>query len=99
MKVRTILEKIAVEPLMELKTTESGMKVTGTSFYKDNIRGKVISVGDGKPDEPMQVEVGDVVWFSKHVGTKLNIERDLSKPKKEVIIIQQREVVFIDDEQ
>jgi chaperonin GroES len=38
------------------------------------MRGKIIAVGNGKPDEPMTVKVGDTVLYGKYAGTELSID-------------------------
>jgi len=38
------------------------------------MRGKIIAVGNGKPEEPMTVKVGDTVLYGKYAGTELTIE-------------------------
>ena len=41
---------------------------------KINSNGKIIAVGNGKPDEPMTVKVGDTVLYGKYAGTELSID-------------------------
>ena len=36
--------------------------------------GKVIAVGNGKKDEPMELKVGDEVLYGKYSGTEINVD-------------------------
>lgn len=38
------------------------------------MRGRIVAVGNGKPDEPMTVKVGDTVLYGKYAGTELNVD-------------------------
>jgi len=38
------------------------------------MRGKIVAVGNGKPDEPLTVKAGDTVLYGKYAGTEINID-------------------------
>ena len=38
------------------------------------MRGTVVAVGNGKPDEPMTVKAGDTVLYGKYAGTEISID-------------------------
>ena len=69
-------DRIVVQPLEAEQTTASGLVIPDTAKEKPQ-EGKVIAVGPGRFDEagtkrvPMDVKVGDVVLYSKYVGTEV----------------------------
>ena len=38
------------------------------------LKGKIIAAGNGKPDEPMTVKVGDEVLFGQYSGTEIKLD-------------------------
>ncbi len=68
-----------LEAVEEAKTTKSGIVLPETAEKEKPIRGKVIAVGPGKPNEsgavqPMSVKVGDTVLFKKYGPDEIEIE-------------------------
>jgi chaperonin GroES len=53
--------------------TSGGIIIPDTAKEKP-MRGKVVAVGNGKPDEPMTVKVGDTVLYGKYAGTEINVD-------------------------
>ena len=96
MKLQGVLDKVVIKPEVKDKITSSGINISQSDFYKKNTKGTVVSVGNGKLDEPMQIEVGDVVWFSKLIGISIDVEKDITKPKDEYVIVPQRDIIFIE---
>tara|TARA_B110000211_G_C13977335_1_gene507755 strand:+ start:321 stop:599 length:279 start_codon:yes stop_codon:yes gene_type:complete len=50
--------------------TASGIYIPDTAKEKPQ-KGKVVAVGEGKKDEPLNVKVGDTVLYGKYAGTEL----------------------------
>ena len=88
MAIKSILNKIIVEPVEAETKTASGIIIPDSAQEKPN-RGKVIATGNGTKDEPMEVKVGDIVVFGKYSGTELNVDGD------KYIIMSQNEVLAI----
>lgn len=59
---------------MEAETkTASGLYIPDTAKEKPQ-RGKIVAVGTGKKDEPMELKVGDQVLYGKYAGTEINLD-------------------------
>ena len=71
--VKPLADRVLVEPAPAEETTASGIIIPDSAKEKPQ-RGKVIAVGNGKPEEPLTVSVGDVVLYGKYAGTEINIE-------------------------
>ncbi len=71
--VKPIADRVLVEPAAAEEKTAGGIIIPDTAKEKPQ-RGKIIAVGNGKPDEPMTVKAGDNVLYGKYAGTEVNIE-------------------------
>lgn len=71
--VKPLADRVLVEPAAAETKTAGGIIIPDTAKEKP-MRGKVVAVGNGKPDEPMTVKVGDTVLYGKYAGTELSIE-------------------------
>jgi len=72
-KVKPLADRVLVEPDPAETKTSGGIIIPDTAKEKP-MRGKIIAVGNGKPDEPMTVKVGDTVLYGKYAGTELSID-------------------------
>ncbi len=72
-KVKPLADRVLVEPAPAETKTSGGIIIPDTAKEKP-MRGKIIAVGNGKPDEPMTVKAGDMVLYGKYAGTEINIE-------------------------
>ena len=78
MKIRPLHDRVVVKR-MEEETTSAGGIVIPDSATEKPMRGKVISVGNGKVSDngdvrPLDVKAGDEVLFGKYSGTEIKIE-------------------------
>jgi chaperonin GroES len=71
--VKPLADRVLVESAPAETKTAGGIIIPDTAKEKP-MRGKVIAVGNGKPDEPMTVKVGDNVLYGKYAGTELSID-------------------------
>ena len=69
MTLKTVLNKVIVEPVEAETVTKGGIIVPDTAQEKPQ-KGTVIATGKGKADEPMEVKAGDTV-LEKHVRSIL----------------------------
>ena len=53
------------------------------------LKGKVLAVGNGTKDEPMQLKAGDTVLYGKYAGTEIDLDGD------KVLIMRQSEVLAV----
>ena len=74
--IKPLEDRILVQSLEAEQTTASGLVIPDTAKEKPQ-EGKVLAVGPGRFDErgekriPLDVNVGDVVIFSKYGGTEV----------------------------
>ncbi len=74
------MEKIKIKPLQDrvlVKAAKAEQKTSGGIIIPDTAQekpqeGKVVAVGGGKQDEPMELKVGDKVMYGKYAGTEIN---------------------------
>jgi len=71
--IKPLADRVLVEPVAAEQTTASGIIIPDTAKEKPQ-KGKIIAVGNGKPDEPMTVKEGDSVLYGKYAGTEINHE-------------------------
>ena len=71
--VKPLADRVLVQPAAAETKTSGGIIIPDTAKEKP-MRGKVVAVGNGKPDEPMTVKVGDNVLYGKYAGTELSVE-------------------------
>ncbi len=74
-KFRPLADRVLVRRLEEETMTASGIIIPDAAKEKAQT-GKVLAVGPGKLDEkgsriPVQVKVGDMIYFGKYAGTEL----------------------------
>ena len=92
-KLKPLHDKIVIEKPEEEKATKSGIILPDNAKEKPQT-GKVIAVGNGKVLDsgtkiPLEIKVGDTVYYSKYSGTEIKIE------EKEYIIIAESDVLAI----
>jgi chaperonin GroES len=73
--LRPLEDRIVVEPQEAEQVTASGLVIPDTAKEKPQ-EGKVLAVGPGRFDDkgvriPVDVQVGDVVLYSKYGGTEV----------------------------
>lgn len=79
MKLQPLGDHVFLEPIVEDKTTKSGIVIPDTAEREKPMKGKVLAVGPGKLNEkgeraPMSVKVGDVVLFKKYGPDEIEID-------------------------
>jgi chaperonin GroES len=81
MNLKPLGDRLIVEPLEEEQTTIGGIVLPDTAQEKPQ-RGTVLAVGPGARNTDtgdhiaMDVEVGDVVVYSKYGGTEIKVGAD-----------------------
>ena len=73
MKVRPLADRVLVEAAPAEQKTSGGIIIPDTAKEKPQ-KGKIVAVGNGKPDEPMTVKKGDTVLYGKYSGTEITID-------------------------
>jgi len=88
LKGKVLAGKILVLPQAAEEKTSSGIIIPDSAKEKPQV-GKVVLVGEGKKDEPMELKVGDVVFYGKYSGTELNIDGE------DYLLMSQTDVLYI----
>ncbi|HKI89824.1 MAG TPA: co-chaperone GroES [Draconibacterium sp.] len=88
LKGKILAGKILVQPQEAEEKTVSGIIIPDSAKEKPQV-GTVVLVGEGKKDEPMEVNVGDVVFYGKYSGTELNIDGT------DYLLMSQTDVLYI----
>lgn len=88
LKGKILAGKILVKPSEAEEKTKSGIIIPDTAKEKPQ-HGKVVMVGAGKKDEPMEVKVGEMVLYGKYAGQELTIDNE------DYLLISQSDVLFI----
>ncbi len=80
--------RVLIEPLKAEERTQGGIIIPDSAKEKPQ-SGKVIAVGPGSKDEPMEVKVGDVVLYGKYSGTEISYEN------KDYLIMKQDDILAV----
>ena len=92
MTVKPLGDRVLIKRLEAEEKTAAGIILTGTAKEAPQLA-EVIAVGPGETADgklvPMQVKVGDKVFFSKYAGTEIKVDGE------ECIIISQKEILAV----
>ena len=88
MNIRPLADRVLVEPKEAETKTASGIYIPETAKEKPQ-QGKVIAVGSGKKDEPMELNVGDTVLYGKYSGTEITVDG------KDYLMMRQSDVLAV----
>nr|WP_319571946.1 co-chaperone GroES [uncultured Draconibacterium sp.] len=88
LKGKILAGKILVQPQEAEEKTVSGIIIPDSAKEKPQV-GTVVLVGADKKDEPMEVKVGDIVFYGKYSGTELNIDG------VDYLLMSQSDVLYI----
>lgn len=93
MKLQPLGDRIVVKPKEEDEAmTTSGLVIPDTAKEKPQL-GEVLAVGPGEYQDgeriPLDVEVGDLVFYSKYGGTEVKVEGE------EYLVLSSRDVLAV----
>ena len=88
MALKTVLNKVIVEPVEAETKTASGIIIPDSAKEKPQ-KGVVIATGKGKNDEPMEIKAGDTVLFGKYSGTEIHID------DKKYLVMNQSDILVV----
>ena len=86
--IKPLADRVLIEPQEAQTKTAGGIYIPDTAKEKPQ-QGKVIAVGPGKKDEPMEVKAGDVVLYGKYAGTEVTVEDE------KYLIVKQQDILAI----
>ncbi len=87
-KVKPLSDRVLVEPAPAETKTAGGLIIPDTA-KETPMRGKVIEVGPGKPDEHMTVKPGDSILYGKYSGTEIQLDG------KDLLIMHESDIYAI----
>ncbi|MDL2280406.1 co-chaperone GroES [Selenomonadales bacterium OttesenSCG-928-I06] len=92
--IRPLGDRVVLETIAKEEVTASGIFIPDTAAKEKPQEGKVVAVGAGRVLEsgqriPLEVEVGDRVFFSKYAGNEIKVD------DKEYLIINERDILAI----
>lgn len=93
MKLQPLGDRLVVKPMEAEETTAGGIVLPDTAKEKPQ-KGEVIAVGPGKmlengKIEPMEVKVGDTIYYAKYGGSEIKIGTE------EYVILRQDDVLAV----
>lgn len=88
LKGKILAGKILIQTQEAEEKTVSGIIIPDSAQEKPQV-GTVVLVGADKTDEPMELKVGDVVFYGKYAGTELNIDG------ADYLLMSQADVLYI----
>ena len=88
MNIKPLADRVLVEPKEADTKTASGLYIPDTAKEKPQ-QGKIVAVGSGKKDEPMELKVGDIVLYGKYSGTEINVD------SKDYLMMRQSDVLAV----
>lgn len=71
MSIRPLADRVLIEPTAAEEVTMGGIIIPDSAKEKP-LKGKVIAVGNGTKDEPMQLKAGDTVLMENMLAQRLN---------------------------
>ncbi|MCF8373047.1 MAG: co-chaperone GroES [Bacteroidales bacterium] len=72
-QIKPLGTRVLIEAIEAEKKTASGIIIPDSAKEKPQ-QGKVVAVGKGTEEEPMEVKVGDKVMYGKYSGTEISHE-------------------------
>ncbi len=94
MNLKPLDDRIVVRPSEAEQTTISGIVIPDTAKEKPQ-QGEVLAIGPGRRSEfsgelvPLDINVGDIVLYSKYGGTEITIEGE------DVLILTSRDLLAV----
>jgi chaperonin GroES len=94
MKIKPLSDYVLIEPETQEEKTQSGILLPDTADKEKPEMGKVVAVGSGKKTPegkilPIDVKVGDVVFFTKYGPTEIEVD------KKKYLIAREEDILAI----
>ncbi len=84
--IKPLGSRVLIKKLEAEEKTEGGIILTSSAKEKPQMA-KVMAVGPGTKDEPMELKVGDKVVFAKYAGT------DIKYDGEEYTIMSQEDIL------
>ena len=94
-KFRPLGDRVLVKRLENTNKTESGLLYIPDSAKEKAQLGAVLAIGDGRVDAqgnrvPVQVAIGDTVFFGKYSGTEVGVDTSV-----DYLIVREDEILGV----
>ncbi len=93
MNLKPLSDRVVIKRIEQEEVKKGGIIIPDTAKEKPQ-KGEVVAVGPGKLDDngkriPMELKVGDKVWFSKYAGTEIKVDTE------EYLVMREDDVLCI----
>lgn len=93
MKLRPLHDRVIIKRVEEERTTAAGIVIPDSATEKP-IRGEVVAVGEGKPNDKgektaLSVKTGDIVLFGKYSGTEVKVDGE------ELLVMREDDIMAV----
>ncbi len=88
LNIKPLADRVVIEPAPAEQKTASGIIIPDTAKEKPQ-KGTVVAVGEGTKDNPVTVNVNDVVLYGKYAGTEFTIDG------KDYLIMRESDIIAI----
>ncbi len=89
MNIKPLADRVLIEPISTEEKTKSGIVLPETAEKEKPEQGKVVAVGPGRPNKPINVKKGDIVLFTKYGPNEIKIDN------KEYLIAREEDILAI----
>ncbi len=93
MNIRPLHDRVIVRRKEEERTTAGGIVIPDSATEKPST-GEILAVGNGRTNDagevrPLDVKVGDTVYFGKYAGTELKVDGE------ELLIMREDDIIAV----
>jgi chaperonin GroES len=93
MNIRPLHDRVIVRRKEEERTTAGGIVIPDSATEKPST-GEILAVGNGRTNDagevrPLEVKVGDTVYFGKYSGTELKVDGE------ELLIMREDDIIAV----
>lgn len=93
MNIRPLHDRVIIKRMEEERTSPGGIVIPDAATEKPSI-GEVVAVGNGKVMDngevrPLDVKVGDNVYFGQYSGSKIKVNGD------EVLVMREEDIMAV----
>ncbi len=89
MNIKPLADRVLIEPISTEEKTKSGIILPETADKEKPEQGKVVAVGPGRGNKPVNVKKGDIVLFTKYGPNEIKIDN------KEYLIAKEEDILAI----
>ena len=93
MNIRPLHDRVIIKRMEEERTSPGGIFIPDAAAEKPSI-GEVVAVGNGKVMDsgelrPLDVKVGDKVYFGQYSGSKIKVDGE------EVLVMREEDIMAV----